>query len=232
MKKRLLTCALFILFPALPTIGSTPADRWEPAIAAFEEADRESFPPQFGVLFVGSSSIRGWRSLEEDFPEYHVINRGFGGAWVSDVTHFLDRIVIPYFPKVIVFYAGENDINGNTPPEVVSANFQKFVQQTQALLDDVHIAFISMKPSPRRWHLAEEKRQGNALIREFTETDPHLSYIDVFDLMLGPDGEPKEALFISDELHLNATGYELWTEVVGKHLRAIGAPKKRDPCCP
>ncbi len=232
MKIRFLPLALLALAPVQPLHATAPAERWEPAISAFEEADRETFPPQFGVLFIGSSSIRGWRSLERDFPKHDVINRGFGGSWVSDCTYFLDRIVIPYFPKVIVFYAGENDINGKTPPEVVSANFQEFVRQTRALLDDTHIAFISMKPSPRRWHLAEEKRKGNALIRAFTETDPKLSYIDVFDAMLGPDGTPREELFVGDELHMNEAGYELWTEIVGNHLREIGAPVKREPCCP
>ncbi len=218
---------ILVSFAAVAWAGaSTPAARWEPAIAAFEEADRESFPPAGGILFIGSSSIRGWRSLEQDFPEYHVVNRGFGGAWVSDCTHFHDRIVVPYSPEVIVFYAGENDLNGGTAPEVIRDNFQRFVQETRDELGDTHVAFISMKPSPRRWHLTDGMREGNAMIRDLTRTDDKLSYIDVFDPMLGSDGTPREELFVGDELHMNATGYALWTEIVGEHLREIEAPKK------
>ncbi len=218
--------SLALVACAAASNGQSPADRWEPAIAAFEEADQEAFPPEDGILFIGSSSIRGWRSLERDFPEYEVINRGFGGSWVSDCTYFIDRIVVPYSPKVIVFYAGENDVNGGTAPEVVSANFERFVRESREKLGDIHIAFISMKPSPSRWHLVDAKREGNALIREFTETDPNLSYIDVFEPMLGAEGTPREELFIGDELHMNETGYALWTEIVGEHLEEIEAPKK------
>lgn len=206
--------------------GAAPADRFEPAIAAYEEADQKAFPPKEAILFIGSSSIRGWRSLEQDFPEYEVINRGFGGSWVSDCIYFMDRIVIPYSPKVIVFYAGENDISGGTDPEVVRAGFQRFVERSREKLGNVHIAYISMKPSPRRWQMAEAKREGNALIETFTGSDENLSYIDVFEPMLGADGKPRENLFGGDELHMNESGYALWTEIVGKHLEEIGAPKK------
>lgn len=227
MKHRSVFGFLIFLF-ATTLVGAAPADRFEPAIAAFEEADRETPPPQDAILFIGSSSIRGWRTLAEDLPDYDVINRGFGGAWVSDCTYFFDRVVVPYSPEVIVFYAGENDITGGTDPEVVSANFKRFVEQTREKVGDAHIAFISMKPSPSRWHVAEAKRKGNALIQSFTDANEDLSYIDVFEPMLGEDGKPREELFVGDELHMNETGYALWTEIVGGHLQQIGAPKKSD----
>jgi lysophospholipase L1-like esterase len=222
-----------IALASLDGAGAAPSDpraaRWESAIAAFEKADLAVVPPPAGrILFVGSSSIRMWRSLEQDFPQYAVINRGFGGSWISDVTHFIDRIVIPHAPEVIVFYAGENDLTDGQSPQQVGASFQRFVGQVrEGLGDNTHIAFISMKPSPSRWHLAELKREGNALIEDFTRTGESLSYIDVFEGMLGPDGSPREELFLADQLHMNETGYAIWTEIVGQHLRRIDAPQGR-----
>lgn len=209
-------------------LRGAPTDRLEPAVSAYEEADKEGLPPRGGILFIGSSSIQSWRSLEDDFPQCEVINRGLGGAWTSDCTFFFDRIVQPYAPAMIVFYAGENDVAGGTSPEVVARMFQRFVNKTRETLGDIHIAYISMKPSPSRWKWAEEKRKGNALIRDYTENAKNLSFINVFDAMLGPDGKPRDELFVGDKLHMNENGYALWTKIVGEHLEKIGAPRKKE----
>jgi lysophospholipase L1-like esterase len=183
-------------------------------IAAFEAADRRDPPAPNGVLFVGSSSIRLWPSLANDFPGVRVVQRGFGGSEISDVVHYAPRIVLPYRPRLIVLYAGDNDLNAGESPESVLRDYQSFVELVRRSLPETRIAFVSIKPSGSRWALVEKMRMANELIRAYTARDPRLSYVDVFTPMLGGDGKPREELFVADRLHLSEQGYALWREIL------------------
>lgn len=194
--------------------SKTGPERWESAIAAFEKSDKENPPPKGGVLFVGSSSIRKWTTLAEDFPGQQTINRGFGGSEVSDSLHFANRIVLPYEPRMIVMYAGDNDISHGKPAKEVSADFQKFVKKVKEKLPKTRIAFIAIKPSLKRWELAGEMIKANAMIKKRCDKNKLLDYLDVWAPMLGKDGKPRSALFLEDGLHLNAEGYALWTSII------------------
>jgi lysophospholipase L1-like esterase len=199
--------------------GNPDPRRYEHQIKDYEAHDRERMPPSGGVLFVGSSSIRHWTTLAKDFPGVPVINRGFGGAQIPDVVYFASRIVLPYKPKTIVFYCGENDLGEGSSPLRVLADFKAFEQAVHAKLPTTRILFISVKPSPILWKIADKLRETNRLVRDFTQTDTdRLGYIDVFSPMLGGDGKPRTELFLDDGQHLNPQGYALWTELVAKRL--------------
>jgi lysophospholipase L1-like esterase len=187
-------------------------------IAAFEAADAKSPPPQNAVLFLGSSSIRLWTTLAADFPNVPVINRGFGGSSIPDSTRYADRIVIPYHPRQIIFYAGDNDIAAFHSPQQVLADYQALVKKIHAALPETRIDFISIKPSILRWILIGKIREANRLIEEYSKTNDKLGYIDVFTPMLTPSGLPRSEFFQLDGLHLNRKGYELWREIVSKKL--------------
>jgi lysophospholipase L1-like esterase len=150
---------------------------------------------------VGSSSIRGW-DLPKYFPKWPTINRGFGGSQLHDAVHFLDRIVLPYRPRVVVLYAGDNDIAGGRRPKQVWMDFRDFVTRVRAALPDTQIVYIAIKPSPARWKLVGDMRRANELIRALIQTDPRLHYVDVDRPMLGPDGQPRRKLYQQDGLHL------------------------------
>ena len=192
--------------------------RWKTAIAAFEKADRERPPAKNAVLFIGSSSIRLW-DLKKSFPDLPTINRGFGGSRIADSTHFADRIVIPYRPRAIVLYAGDNDIAGGKSPEQVFADYRDFVVKVRGALPDVPIVFVAIKPSLRRWALYGRMRKTNDLIREFVDKDATQRFLDVATPMLGADGQPRKELFRDDGLHLNAAGYTLWTGLLTPLLK-------------
>jgi len=194
------------------------AGRWESAIAAFEAQDRKEPPPKDAILFVGSSSIRMWK-LPESFPDLPVMNRGFGGSQIADVVAYADRIVIPYRPKAIVFYSGDNDIASGKSPEEVAADFQTLVQKIRSALPETRLVAISTKPSLSRWKLVDKIRQANALMRAAAEKTPNVVFVDVQPPMLGPDGKPRAELFLRDGLHLNAEGYKLWASLVLPHLK-------------
>lgn len=186
--------------------------RWEKQINRFLESDSKNSVPADAVLFVGSSSIRMWKTAEY-FPSLKVINRGFGGSQISDVNHYADNIVMPYKPKAIVFYAGDNDIAAGKSPQTVYADYRKFIRFVRKNLDATPVIFISIKPSGARWHLYPEMKMVNDMIQKFSEKDPSLYFVDLSKILL-KDGKPDDRLFIKDRLHHNKKGYKAWTKLI------------------
>ncbi|CAN5465176.1 SGNH/GDSL hydrolase family protein [soil metagenome] len=209
--------------PATAVSVDSPSAKWEKDIAAFEAADKVSPPPQRAILFIGSSTIRMWKSLATDFPHHNVINRGFGGSELADAVYFADRIVIPYKPRLIVLFAGTNDLNNGKSPDRVLADFKEFVAKVRAVLPDVRIAYLGISPAPSRWAQAEEQKQANRLIKQYAQSLKNADYIDEWDQFLGADGQPREDLYLDDRLHSNAKGYQIRAEIVRPHL---GEPNK------
>jgi len=193
--------------------------QWEPEIAAFEASDRTNPPPPGGVEFVGSSSIRLWQTLQTDFPGVPVLNRGFGGSVLSDVLVFANRIVVPYKPRVVVLYAGDNDLAAGRTPAQVFADFKEFVAIVHRDLPNTRVAFIAIKPSILRENIIDKIRATNQLIRDYIATDPRLAYVDVFTPMLNSSGHPRRELFLEDGLHMNAKGYAIWRDRVAPVIR-------------
>jgi lysophospholipase L1-like esterase len=219
---RLPTLLSICLLPVFAAFSeSTPTDphaRWEKEITAFEVRDQKNPPPPGGILFIGSSSIRLWKTLEADFPRYPLINRGFGGSQIENSTHFANRIVFPYEPSMIVMYAGGNDLQAGKSPERVAGDFMAFVKKVRSRLPEVTIAYISIAPNPARWKNIVNVRTANRLIAEMCASDDGLQFIDVFPHMLGPDGLPLDHIFVEDRLHMNDAGYRIWTDVVSRYL--------------
>jgi lysophospholipase L1-like esterase len=203
------------------TVSPDPAHRWDASLAAFALADQHHAPPPGGVVFVGSSSIRLWGDVASEFADQPVvINRGFGGSKLSDCVRYLDRLVIPYKPHLVVVYAGDNDLAEGSSPREVAEKFAAFVEGVHERLPETRIAFISIKPSPGRVALLNKVRAANALIRAYVEQHPAgLDFIDVFTPMLDANGNPRRELFKDDSLHLNDQGYALWRATLRPYVR-------------
>jgi lysophospholipase L1-like esterase len=192
--------------------------QWERDIAAFEASAQTNPPPKNCIVFVGSSSIKRWTNLVADFPGFPVVNRGFGGSQLADSVNFAERIIVPCQPRQVVIYAGGNDINAGKAPEVVYGDFVALVAKLRARLPHASIAFISSAPNPARWAQVEKVKRLNALAADYCRRH-HVAFIDVFPLMLGPDGLPTPDIYIADRLHMNAKGYAIWKEAIGPYLR-------------
>lgn len=197
----------------VPGFGQDP-HRFDTNILEFERQDRVNPPAPGSVLFVGSSSIRLWVDLAKDFAGHRVLNRGFGGSHISDVNFHFGRVVLPYRPGLIVLYAGDNDIAGGKSPETVRNDFREFVRLVRTQLGDVRIGFIAIKPSPSRWSLIDAQRRANRLVREACVSGRGLTFLEIGRPMLGPDGRPRDELFVADRLHLSRAGYDVWRDVV------------------
>jgi lysophospholipase L1-like esterase len=192
--------------------------KWEKEIAAFEQSDRTNPPPKGAILFIGSSTIRLWTTLAADFPGPVLINRGFGGSEILDSTHFAERIVFPYAPRMIFFRAGGNDLANGKSPEQVFADFKEFVAAVHARLPETDIVFISWNPSPSRWKQADKEKALNNMVEAFVRQTPHVKYIETYDMVLGSDGTPRPELFVADQLHFSAEGYKLLAARVRPYL--------------
>ncbi len=220
MKLRFLIFLPIVLFAFFLQAQQTKKSikQWEPEIRAFELADKTNPPPSDAVLFIGSSSFRIWKNTAADFPEYNVINRGFGGSQIFEINYYFSRIVKPYRPKTIVFYAGDNDL-GTKAPEDVFRDFKTFAEKTHWAFPQTKILFLSIKPSIARWKNKEKIIRTNRLVETFARDHDYIHYIDIFTPMLDKDGGPRPELFLKDGLHMNRQGYEIWIAALKPALK-------------
>jgi lysophospholipase L1-like esterase len=191
---------------------------WARDIAAFAAVDRDRPPPERPIVFVGGSSIRLWSTLQADMAPLPVLNRGFGGAQLSQVVYYVNQTVIHYRPRAVVLFAGENDLDGRLrtgkTPEDVAREFRTFVARVEAVVPDARIYYLSMKPSRQRWIDWPQEHAGNALIAKICAGDPRLTYIDVATPMLAVGTPPPSDLFMPDGMHPSPKGYALWTSII------------------
>jgi lysophospholipase L1-like esterase len=210
---------------AVPTrIGAQATDpdpgRFGEEIAAFEAWDAKNAAPDDPVVFVGSSSIRLWNSAER-FPDLPVVNRGFGGAHISDVNHYVEETTLKYRPALVVFYAGDNDIADGKSPAQVLDDYREFVTTVLDESPSARIVFIPIKPSLARWSVWPRMSEANEMIRSYSESRDQLYYIDLATPMLGEDGMPRPDIFVEDGLHMNAVGYDVWCDRLEPFLDSI-----------
>jgi lysophospholipase L1-like esterase len=220
MHRHVRTIPIVLLVTLLGPAGIAARDRqaaqaardfsqWEKDVAAFEAADRTNPPPKDAILFVGSSTIVRWTTLQEDFPNQRVINRGFGGNQIVDSTHFADRMIFPYRPRKIFLRAGGNDLHAGKSPEQVFQDFKDFVATIHAKLPDTEIVYISLAPSIARWEEREPTKKLNALVKDYVKKGRKLTYIETYDTTLDAKGQPRPELFVEDKLHFSPEGYKL-----------------------
>jgi len=207
------------LGPALYLRASANPEFFAADIAKFATADRDHPPPAHPIVFVGSSSIRLWDTLQHDMAPLPVLNRGFGGARLSSVVHFVDRVATQYRPRAVVLYAGDNDLEGGSSPDDVVREFKSFVSQVESALPEVPIYYLSMKPTRRYWSNWPQYLQANAQIAAICAHDPRLGYIDVATPLLALGQPPPRELYGFDQMHLTAKGYAIWTDIIRPRLQ-------------
>jgi len=209
-------------FPAF-TIENPDPLRFQDEISVFNGWDQKNSFPLHGILFVGSSSIRLWHT-HQAFPVYPLINRGFGGAHISDVLYYYDHVVEKYQPQLIIFYAGDNDVAAGKKPEQVFADFREFLTMVQDDFPRTNVVYLPIKPSTSRWKFWEIMQKANQMIETYAAENKNLYFIDTASVLLGSDGKPDPDLFLDDHLHLNEQGYKRWNEVLAPILRKLYTP--------
>lgn len=222
-----LRAAAIVSAVAVVSAASLQAQVADPDPARFTETfddwatqDAENSVPDDPIVFVGSSSINFWRTAEY-FPQFPVVNRGFGGSQASDATHWVHEAVLKYEPSIVVYYEGDNDVNANKKAPQIFEDMREFAEAVHAESPGTHVVFLSVKPSLSRWRLWGEMQATNALLEDYAEAHYNVHYVDVGSDMLGADGEPIPELFIRDGLHMTPAGYEIWTRILTPVLAGL-----------
>jgi lysophospholipase L1-like esterase len=207
----------------LAAIALTQKAPFYDEVMAFAKADQVHKPALHQILFIGSSSFTRWENVNQDLPGFGILNRAFGGSSLPDVIRYVDLVVTPYEPRQIVLYCGENDFAGDPSlaPETVTSRFKTLYTLIRQRESQVPFVYVSMKPSPSRWNLYPKMQASNAQIKSFLETQPNSQYVEIGDTMLDNSGQPKPEIFVSDNLHMNEKGYQLWAD----RLRTVLLPK-------
>ena len=221
----LLAAGLSLLFfgIVIPEIskytGNNPA-LWEPDISQLEANTALLNNQHERVLFVGSSSIRLWRTLANDMSPFTIIQHGFGGATINDVVHFSDRLINAFDPSAVVIFAGTNDI---TPRKVRPATemlvaYQRLVKKIRKDLPSAPIIFIAITPSPHRWSVWPQASETNRLLSDFINSQDKLYLVDTSSELLNSDDKPDKSFYRLDGLHLSTKGYAVWSQQVKAEL--------------
>lgn len=222
---------LWLLLWRFGSEAQVPRDpfQFEAEIRRFAALDHRVPPPTNAVVFVGSSSIRLWTTLETDFRDLPAINRGFGGAHFSDINRLFDWVILPYRPRLIVLYAGDNDLADGKTVDTVFADWTTLCSLIRQKLPGTPVGIISVKPSPGRAKFLPLQHELNTRIRAACEAQPDLHFIDVHSAMLNGAGQPRPELFGPDQIHLNGTGYRLWREIITRELGPTVARQDQTP---
>ncbi len=215
----LLTAALFFSCKQQKGKEEPMPPLWDD-IQAFKKQDSIAMPPNNAILFIGSSSFTLWTDVQDYFPGYTVINRGFGSSTLADQIRYAKDIIFPYQPRQVVIYCGENDLafSDTVNAVMVLDRFKTLFGMIREKFADLPLLYISMKPSPSRRHLIPMMREANQLIKDFLASQTQAVYLDVHQLMLNASGEPLSEIFLDDSLHMNAKGYAIWQKAIEPHL--------------
>jgi lysophospholipase L1-like esterase len=208
---------LFLMMISIPALAQDP-NRF---LEEIESLRTKNFQPDANkaiVVFTGSSSIRMWNNVQENFPEINAINTGFGGSHFTDLIHFANDLIFKYNPDKIFIYEGDNDIaDGKSPAQILAAAAFLYAQIRQRL-PEAQVYFITPKPSIARWELKENYEVYISLLKDFTQFDDSIHFVDTWSAMLDENGVVLQDIFVSDNLHMNEKGYKIWAEVIGKYL--------------
>lgn len=232
MKKLFYLVFIFIFSCSPLKKYNSTSQKWEVDIAKLENLDNNEKYSENALLFIGSSSIRKWISIKKDMAPYETIKRGYGGAHYSDIIHFSKRLVKNHKPKAILIFVA-NDIKGNNKNDLYSKNlsdrnpfevkrlFKFTVSEIRSIHKEIPIIAIETTPTPSRWSAWDKISKANDLIKNFCRSKSNLHFIQTRGEFIGTNGLPIENYFVKDMLHLNETGYSLWSRIIKANLKTI-----------
>ncbi len=190
-------------------------------IQEFKTQDSLAFPEPNQILFAGSSSFTKWTDVQDYFPSFPIINRGFGGSSLTDLIRYANDIILPYQPRQIVIYCGENDFAANEQVSAaeVAKRFYLLFSIIRKKYKKLPVVYVSMKPSPSRIQLMPKFDSANYMIKQFLKKRPRTAFADVYHAMLQKDGTVNQEIFLKDNLHMNSKGYHIWQQILRPYLK-------------
>ena len=217
MKKFVITLALIFALSSHNSSAQQTAPqkiRFADQIEAYLKAVQEKPPPNNAILFVGSSIFRLWKNLPEQMAPLPVFNRAFGGSQTHEILAYMDKIVLPYKPKIIVYYCGSNDINANVAPQSIAGNFKEFVARVHRQSPKTRIFYVTINRAPQKMDKWSQVDEANALIKTYCAKNKRRGFIDVNPALFDASGKPRMDLYLPDQLHFKEPAYTEFTAII------------------
>jgi lysophospholipase L1-like esterase len=193
-------------------------DRWQAEVKEITKKYDSINWEKEAIVFTGSSSIRLWKTIQNDFPKSTIINTGFGGSQTHDLLKYLDALIIRFAPAKVFIYEGDNDINAQKPiPQIIQEHLE-IITRLKEKLPDATFYILSTKPSPSRWALKDSYLELNEQMKNFCTFQSGVTFIDVWTPMMDKSGKPNAKLFVEDKLHMNKKGYKIWKKAIKPHV--------------
>jgi lysophospholipase L1-like esterase len=216
---RLRSVLLTVIFSFSILIHAQDPRRFQKEIDTIEQKNHKKINSHDLIVFTGSSSIRRWQNIQDYFPGKNIINTGFGGSQMSDLLYYSDSVIIKYKPVQVFIYEGDNDIAaGKKAGDVIWAAMELFGKMIKKI-PDIQIVIISVKPSVLRWNLKDEYLKLNIQYELLSLSNKNIKFVDVWTPLLNKEGSPKKEIFISDSLHINKLGYDIWAREIKKFIK-------------
>ena len=223
MKRILLVVLAWTLFTEglFAQAAAVSPERFAVAIKAFQEQDQVAPPPKNAILFIGSSIFRQWKDLIEQMAPFPVFNRAFGGSRTADVLHYMDQVVLPYSPKLIVYYCGSNDVNAKLAPAEIADGFIQFAERVHAKLPETRLLYVSILRAPQKMDNWDKVDEANRLVREFCARDKRLGFVDANPAVFDAEGKPRMDLYLADKLHYKEPAYVGFTAIIKPEVEKV-----------
>ena len=209
---------LIWLLSSILTANAQDPNRYNTQVDQLYNKEYHFNPDKKRVVFAGSSSVRMWKDVQDYYPDFNVVNNGFGGSHFSDLLYFYNQLILKQKPDVLFIYEGDNDIAANKKPGLIKREAKELYQQIRRDLPETKIVFISPKPSIARWSLKKKYERLNRRLEGFCNRNDNLEFADVWDAMLDENGNVFQDVFIQDGLHMNKKGYDIWAKVISEYL--------------
>lgn len=130
------------------------------------------------------------------------INRGIGNSTIKDNLRYIDYSTYITTAKMVLIYAGENDIFFNMDTAFVINQYKKLISGVLIKNTNTKIHLLAIKPSPRRRHYFENFQQLNSAMEEHSQTNKNIFFHSADWTHLS-----ERNLFTNDNIHLTNNGY-------------------------
>jgi lysophospholipase L1-like esterase len=173
-------------------------------------------PERGGIVFTGSSIFQYWNRLTEQMAPLPVLNRAVAGTVTQDMLDGMERLVLRYQPRIVVFYCGSNDISAGEEAGPVIERTQRYIQILHEKSPGTFFYYTSILKAPEkraRWDVVETV---NREMERYSHQAANVGYIDLNPVLFDGHHKLREDLFLGDRLHFrpDSTAYVEFSQIV------------------
>jgi len=185
-------------------------------VLAAAAAAQPSSPQHGGIVFTGSSIFQFWTHLTDQMAPLPVLNRAIAGTVTQDMLDRMGQLVLPYQPRIVVYYCGSNDISAGEDAAPIIERTKRYIQILHEKSPNTFFYYTSIHKAPEkraRWDAVEAV---NREMERYSHQAMNVGYIDLNPVLFDSRNHVRENLFLPDGLHFrpDSTAYLEFSQVV------------------